>query len=146
MQHGSFLEVEPGVELYYEERGKGDPLVFVPGWAMSTGAFVHQFSHFSKTHRVISFDPRSQGRSTVTLQGNDYTTQSTDLCRLLDHLEIENPILIGWSYGCLALWGMVRLRGTAPLRGLVFIDMSPAPVTDRDDDWSEMSLAEAAGL
>jgi non-heme chloroperoxidase len=144
MQHGSFFEVEPGIELYYEDSGRGDPIVFVPGWTMSTDAFVHQFSHFFKTHRVISFDPRSQGRSTVTLQGNDYTTQSADLCRLIDHLELENPVLIGWSYGCLPLWGVVRLRGTATLRGLVFIDMPPAPVTGKDDDWTEMSVAEAS--
>lgn len=143
MPSGSFFEVEPGVELYYEDCGRGDPLVFVPGWTMSTGAFVHQRSQFSKTHRVISFDPRSQGRSTVTLQGNDYTTQSADLCKLIDHLELESPVLIGWSYGCLPLWGAVRLRGTAPFRAFVFIDMPPAPVTGKDGQWTEMSVADA---
>ena len=146
MCRGSFFEVEPGVELFYKDCGSGDPLVFVPGWTVSTGAFVRQFSHFSKTHRVISFDPRSQGQSTVTLQGNDYTTQSADLCKLIDHLDLENPVLIGWSFGCFPLWGTVRLRGTAPLRGLVFIDEPPIPVTDREDDWREMSYAEAAGF
>jgi pimeloyl-ACP methyl ester carboxylesterase len=144
MPSGSFFEVEPGVELYYEDRGRGDPLVFVPGWTASTGAFVHQFSYFSKTHRVVSFDPRSVGRSTITLQGNDYTTQSADLCKLIDHLGLENPVVIGWSNGCLTLWGAVRLLGTEPFKGLVFIDMPPAPVTGRDDEWTEMSIAEAA--
>ena len=31
MRSGSFLEVEPGVEIYYEDTGDGPPLVFVPG-------------------------------------------------------------------------------------------------------------------
>ena len=79
MHNGSYLEVEPGVELYYEDHGAGSPLVFVPGWTFTTEVFVHQVEYFSGTHRVVSFDPRSQGRSTLTLQGNDYPTQSADL-------------------------------------------------------------------
>jgi pimeloyl-ACP methyl ester carboxylesterase len=146
MPNGSFFEVEPGIELYYEELGQGDPLVFVPGWTVPTRSFVHQFSHFSQSHRVISFDPRSQGRSTVTLQGNDYATQSADLCKLIDHLKLEKPVVIGWSYGCLPLWGAVRLRGCAPFRGLVFIDMPPAPVTGQEGDWVEFSISDAADL
>ncbi len=144
MRNGSFFETEPGLELYYEVSGEGSPLVFVPGWTFSTEVFDHQVAHFSKTHQVISFDPRSQGRSTVTLQGNDYTTQSADLAKLMDHLNLRDPVFVGWSYGCLPLWGVVRLRGTEPFKGLVFIDMPPAPVTGRDE-WSE-SVAHAASF
>jgi pimeloyl-ACP methyl ester carboxylesterase len=144
MRVGSYFEVEPGVELYYEDSGEGPALVFVPGWSFSTEVFDHQVAHFSKTHRVVSFDPRSQGRSTVTVQGNDYATESADLGKLIDHLNLVKPVLIGWSYGCLSLWGLVRLRGVGSLRGLVFIDMPPAPVTGRDDEWTEMSVADAA--
>ncbi len=144
MQGGSYFEVEPGVELYYEDRGEGPPLVFVPGWTFTTEVFSHQFAHFSKTHRVVSFDPRSQGRSTLTLQGNDYGMQSADLCKLIDHLGLKDPILVGWSAASLTVWGFVRLRGTAPLRGLVTIDMPPAPLTGRDEDWNEFDMAGAA--
>ncbi len=144
MSCGAFFEVDPGIELYYEDQGAGDPLVFVPGRTMSTEAFYRQTEVFSKTHRVISFDPRSQGRSLVTVHGNDYATQSADLCKLIDHLNLEKPVLIGWSFGCLPLWGYVRLRSTAPLKGLVFIDEPPVPVTGRDDGWVDMSVAEAA--
>ncbi len=144
MRSGSFLRVEPGVEIYYEDAGDGPPLVFVPGWTFSTEVFDRQVAHFSSAYSVISFDPRSQGRSTVTIQGNDYETQSADLCKLIDHLELKNPTLIGWSYGCLPVWGFVRLRSAEPLKGAVFIDMPPAPVTGKDDEWAEMSVADAA--
>jgi pimeloyl-ACP methyl ester carboxylesterase len=144
MGEGSFFEVEPGVELYYEESGQGDPLVFVPGWTFTTEIFAHQFAHFSRTRRVVSFDPRGQGSSAVTLHGNDYATQSADLCKLIDHLNLKKPVLVGWSYGCLPVWGAVRLRGAKPFKGLVFIDMPPAPVTGEDDGWTEMSVAQAA--
>lgn len=143
MRNGSFFEVEPGVELYYESTGDGDPLIFIPGWTFTTEVFDHQVAHFAKSHRVVSFDPRSQGRSTVTVHGNDYTTQSADLCKLIDHLNLSDAVIVGWSYGCLPIWGLVKLRGTRSLKGLVFIDMPPAPITGRDDDWVEMSVADA---
>lgn len=143
MRNGSFFEVEPGVELYYEGTGDGDPLIFIPGWTFTTEVFDKQVAHFSKIYRVVSFDPRSQGRSTVTVHGNDYATQSADLCKLIDHLHLRNPVIVGWSYGCLPLWGFVRLRGAKSLKGLVFVDMPPAPVTGKDDDWVEMSVADA---
>lgn len=143
MRNGSYLEVEPGVDIYYESTGSGEPLIFIPGWTFTTEVFDKQVAHFAKSYRVISFDPRSQGRSTVNVHGNDYTTQSADLCRLIDHLELANPVIVGWSYGCLPIWGLIRLRGTQSLKGLVFIDMPPAPVTGNEDDWVEMSVAEA---
>ena len=59
MRNGSFFEVEPGVELYYESTGDGDPLIFIPGWTFTTEVFDHQVAHFAKSHRVVSFDPRS---------------------------------------------------------------------------------------
>ncbi len=108
MANGSYFEIEPGVELYYEVSGKGPPLVFVPGWTFSTEFFKHQITRFSKTHCVVSFDPRSQGRSSLTPQGNDYETQGADLCKLIDHLNLKEPVLVGWSAGSLTLWSAVR--------------------------------------
>ena len=60
---GDYLEVDPGVAIYYEDEGEGTPLVLVPGWTFTTKVFDRQFAAFSGRHRVISFDPRSQGRS-----------------------------------------------------------------------------------
>ena len=91
---GAYLEVAPGVEIYYEEQGEGSPLVLVPGWTFTTKVFDHQFAELSKSHRVISFDPRSQGRSTVTMEGNNYATQAADLAKLMDHLDLEDPVLV----------------------------------------------------
>ncbi len=145
MRNGAYFETEPGVEIYYETTGDGAPLIFVPGWTFTTEVFDHQVAYFSRSCQVISFDPRSQGRSTVTLEGNDYTTQSSDLAKLISHLEVNEPVIVGWSYGCLSLWGLVRAQGTQNLKGLVFIDMPPVPVSGKDE-WVEMSLDQAAAF
>jgi len=143
MRNGAYFETEPGVEIYYEITGEGEPLIFVPGWSFTTEVFDHQVSYFAKSHQVISFDPRGQGRSTITLEGIDYTSQSSDLAKLISHLKLNMPVIVGWSYGCLSLWGLVRLQGTNNLRGMVFIDLPPVPISGKDE-WVEMSLKQAA--
>jgi len=143
MRKGSFFEVVPGIELYYEVNGDGPPLVFIPGWTFTTEVFDQQVAYFSKTHKVVSFDPRCQGRSTISVHGVDYSAQSTDLCKLIDYLKLDKPVLVGWSFGCLPLWGVVRIRGTESLGGLVFIDMPPVPVPCDDTEWMDMSFTMA---
>lgn len=125
-QPGNYIEVEPGVEIYYEEKGTGTPIVFVPGWTFTTEVFVHQIEHFSKTHRVIAIDPRSQGRSSITLHGNDYTTHAADLAKIIKALDLQDVVLVGWSFGCLETWGYVKQEGTKALQAMVCIDLSPS--------------------
>ena len=143
---GAYFEVDPGVEIYYEDHGEGSALVLVPGWTFSTEVFEHQLREFSATHRVISFDPRSHGRSTATLSGNNYTTQGADLVKLLDHLNVTNPVLVGWSFGCLATWEFVKTQSAEDVAGHMCIDLSPTPLTGVEGDWVEGGVADIAGF
>lgn len=144
-QPGKYIEVEPGVEIYYEEMGAGTPLVFVPGWTFTSEVFIHQLEHFSKTHRVIAIDPRSQGRSSMTLHGNDYETHAADLASIIQALDLQNIVLVGWSFGCLETWGYVKLNGVKALKAMVCIDLSPKPLSVNSQDWVEGPLDEIAG-
>lgn len=143
---GSYFEVTPGVDLYFEDEGEGTPLVFIPGWTFTTRVFDHQFAAFSGSHRVISFDPRSHGRSTVTTDGNNYATQGADLAALLEHLRVKDPVLVGWSCGSYAAWQLVRNRGTGGIRGLVGIDMPPLGMSEDQKDWVEGHLGDLRGF
>jgi non-heme chloroperoxidase len=143
-QPGKFLEVEPGVEIYYEERGAGKPIIFIPGWTFSTEFFAHQLEHFSKAYRAIAIDPRSQGRSSKALHGNDYATHGKDLARLIQALDLKDVVLVGWSFGCLGSWAYVRQEGLQNLRAVVSIDLSPKPLCVNDQDWVEGPLDEIA--
>ncbi len=139
-----YLQVAPDLQLYYEVHGDGPPLVCVPGWTFSGEVFEHQVAHFARTHRVIVYDPRSQGRSTVTPDGNDYLTHGRDLAQLLAALQLRDVVLLGWSTGALALLAAVRAAGTRRLRAAVMIDMPPKPLSEQPDDWVETALPEVA--
>jgi pimeloyl-ACP methyl ester carboxylesterase len=141
-----YVEVEPGVELYVEETGCGRPLLFVPGWTMTTEVFARQVPHFADRYRVVSFDPRCHGRSTATLNGVSYAQQGRDLARLIALLELERPVLLPWSNGCIAVWEMVRQLGHENLAGVVWIDMSPQQIGREPGDWCEGFPDELAAL
>jgi non-heme chloroperoxidase len=144
-RQGQYLEVEPGVELYYEEQGEGAPIVFIPGWTFTTEIFQKQFDHFAQSHRVIALDPRSQGRSSKTLHGNNYTTHGADLAKLIEALDLRDVALVGWSTGSLTSLSYVQQAGTSALRGVVGIDMSPKPLSLDSADWVEGPLDDIAG-
>jgi non-heme chloroperoxidase len=142
---GRYILVEPGVEIYVEERGEGRPILFIPGWTFTTELFSQQLEYFSKDYRAIAIDPRSQGRSTKTLQGNDYTTHGADLAKVIQALDLQGVTLVGWSFGCLQSWAYVRQEGLGNLKGVVSVDLSPKTLSTQAEDWSEGPLDEIAG-
>lgn len=141
----TYIEVEPGIELFVQDRGSGEPIVFIPGFTFTTEVFTEQVKHFSKTHRTIVIDPRSHGRSTMTVHGNDYVTHGTDLAKVLKQLNAENPTLVGWSFGCLTVWEYIRKFGTDGIKSLIMIDMPPKSLSvQQDKDWVEGPLDDMA--
>ncbi len=140
------LPVAPGIELAYLDRGSGPTLVFVPGWTFAKEIFEKQIAELSRKYRVIAFDPRSQGASSFTLEGNDYMTHAEDLAWVLEALEVTNPVLIGWSAGAHTTWGYIKMKGPDAVAAHVCIDLSPRCLSAEKDDWVEGSLDEIAAI
>lgn len=146
MAIGTYLEVDPGIEIYYEDQGEGAPIIFTPGWTFTCEMFSKQVAYFSQSHRVITWDPRSHGRSSVTSQGNNYVTQGADLAKLITALALDEVVLVGWSFGCLANWELVRQNGLDQVKAVVSIDLSPKTLSIHEDAWTEGPLDEIGGL
>jgi pimeloyl-ACP methyl ester carboxylesterase len=119
------VEVGDGISLRVIEAGKpGDApaLVFIPGWSTGGDIWRNQIDTFAKTHRVITFDPRSQGESTKTTKGNTPEIRAQDLNALLERLGVRRPVLIGWSQGVQDIAAYVERYGTKDLAGIVLED------------------------
>ena len=137
------VEVGDGVSLRVIEAGKpGDApaLVFIPGWSTSGDIWRHQIDTFAKTHRVITFDPRSQGESTKTTNGNTPEVRAQDLHSLLERLGVRRPVLIGWSQAVQDIAAYVERYGTKDLAGIVLVD---AAVSDGADGMAARSQETA---
>lgn len=134
--------VSPGIELHYLEKGEGRPLVFIPGLTFAGEIFKAQLEYFSGSYRVIAIDPRGQGLSAKTVDGNDYMTHGRDLAALIDGLGLDGAVLVGWSTGNLEVWSYIRQFEKEKLRGAVTIDMSPLPLSADPRWWTEGTMEE----
>jgi 3-oxoadipate enol-lactonase len=88
-----------GFELYYDERGDGPPLLLVAGIPAIVSDWAPLVERLAPRWRVIAYDNRGSGRSTVT--PGPYTTAqlADDATALLTHLEIERADVFGISLG-----------------------------------------------
>ena len=139
---GQYAKISDDLDLYYEEAGQGAPMVLVPGWTASGVVFSRQLEHFSQSHRVVVYDPRSQGLSTRTLDHNDYTQHGRDLAALMDKLGLKHVILVAWSAGCFDGYSYVRSQGTDNLAAFVCIDMPPRGMSAQPGDWAFSGASE----
>lgn len=72
---------------------------------------------------MIVIDPRSHGRSTKSIHGNDYVTHGKDLAVVLGVLDVQNPTLVGWSFGCLTVWEYLKQNGAEQIKSIVLVDI-----------------------
>lgn len=88
------------VELYYEDRGSGQPVVLIHGYPLSGASWEKQVPVLLKAgYRVITYDRRGFGKSSQPAAGYDYNTFSEDLRQLITYLELKDFILVGFSMG-----------------------------------------------
>lgn len=111
-----------GIRLHYLERGRGDAIVFVPGWTMPARIWDRQLDGLGTTHRVLALDPRNQGESARTTEGNFPERRATDVHELIAQAGAGRVVLVGWSLGVREILTYARLFGTGTLRGLVLVD------------------------
>ena len=135
---GNFVRVSPDLDIYYEEAGAGRPIVFIPGWTGTTFYLRQQVAHFSKRYRAIVYDPRSQGRSSKTLENNTYTQHGADLKAFMDALKLKDVILVGHSWGCHDVYAYFRANGTDNVKAFVCLDQSPKDIIDKEGDWGSL--------
>ena len=68
------------VELFYEDRGTGAPIVFVHGYPLASDSWERQVTVFlNEGHRVISYDRRGSRRSSQPSCGYDWDTLASIL-------------------------------------------------------------------
>lgn len=123
-----YVKLKDGNRLWYEEKGKGTPIVFIHGWLGSSWGFSNQIDYFSKAYRVFIFDHKGHGKSDRP-EDVAYTLPefAEELNQALDKLIGDQKIvLIGHSMG-----GFISLiYATTPnfkkrLKGLILMSTAP---------------------
>jgi non-heme chloroperoxidase len=148
-------ENSAAIEIHYEDHGCGQPVVLIHGYPLNGASWEKQERVLLQAgYRVISYDRRGFGKSSQPTVGYDYDTFAADLNALLEHLDITDVVLVGFSMGTgevtryLGTYGSTRvakavLMGTIPpfllktsdnpegVDGAVFDEIKAAVVKDR---------------
>jgi len=90
-----------GVRLYYEEVGKGTPLVFVHEFADDLYSWEPQLRYFSRRYRCIAYNARGYPPSEVPKAASKYSQAiaTDDIANVMRHLRIRKAHIIGCSMG-----------------------------------------------
>jgi non-heme chloroperoxidase len=122
----SMLTTKDGTQLYYNDWGTGQPVVFSHGWPLCADAFEDQMFFLAQNgYRVIAHDRRGHGRSSQPWRGNDLDTYADDLAALVDALDLGNAVHIGHSTGGGEVVRYIGRHGTGRVSKIVLIGAIP---------------------
>jgi pimeloyl-ACP methyl ester carboxylesterase len=96
-----YATMSDGVRLYYEEVGRGTPIVFVHEYAADYRTWEPQMRHFARAHRCVTFSQRGYPPSDVPAQPEKYSQDIArdDVVALMDALAIAKAHVVGHSMG-----------------------------------------------
>jgi non-heme chloroperoxidase len=114
------------IDLYYEDHGKGKPVILIHGWPLSGASWEKQVSALlAAGNRVITYDRRGFGRSSQTSSGYNYDTLAADLNTLMTRLDLRDATLIGFSMGGGEVARYLGTHGSERVSNAVFISSIP---------------------
>jgi len=94
-------ENQADIEIHYNDHGTGSPVVLIHGYPLDGNSWERQERVLlAQGYRCISYDRRGFGRSSQPTVGYDYDTFAADLKALLDHLALDQDVVLaGFSMG-----------------------------------------------
>jgi non-heme chloroperoxidase len=116
-----------GLRLHVREWGKADgpPIVFIHGWSQNHLCWRRQVqSPLRDEFRLVAFDLRGHGMSQAPPQSQHYTHAglwASDLAAVIGELELERPVLVGWSYGAFVICDYLRVHRQAEIGAIDFV-------------------------
>jgi non-heme chloroperoxidase len=123
------------IEIHYEDHGSGQPIVLIHGYPLDGNSWERQERVLLPAgYRVISYDRRGFGRSSQPTVGYDYDTFAADLNALLDHLGLDDVILVGFSMGTGEVTRYLGTSGSARVRRAGLLGVIPPFLLKTDDN------------
>lgn len=137
---GKYAKVND-TEIYYEEYGKGEPLLVIHSCGTDIKAMEYQIDHFKNTHRVIAADSRGQGKSKLKTKSLTYDLMAKDLESLVKHLKLDSINILGWSDGAIIALKM-GINNNVKINKIVTMGANLRPDTTAINNWAYEQVRE----
>ncbi|MFC5451097.1 alpha/beta fold hydrolase [Paenibacillus aestuarii] len=130
-----YMKTKDATCLYYKDWGSGKPVVFVSGWGLSAEMWNYQMIDLTaRGLRCIAYDRRGHGRSDDPGRGYHYDTLADDLASLIDHLNLQDVMLVAHSMGSGEIVRYLTRYGSEKVKQCVFIGTTlPFPLKSEDN-------------
>lgn len=131
----SFIDAPDGARLFFQDWGKGRPLVFVAPWSLNSNWWEYQTAFLAnRGFRCIAYDRRGHGRSEQSPRGYDFDSLADDLAALLTQLDLRDVMLVGHSMGCAEVVRYLARHGAARVtRAALIATITPLIVKTADN-------------
>jgi pimeloyl-ACP methyl ester carboxylesterase len=117
-----------GVKLYVEESGnpQGQAILFIHGFSQGLACWTKQVnSELAEAYRLVCFDLRGHGKSDKPNEASAYADSklwADDVAAVIESLNLQNPVVVAWSYGGAVICDYVGVYGQDKLGAIVFVD------------------------
>ena len=128
-------KAKDGTKLYYKDWGRGEPVVLLHGWPLSSDSFDDAALRLVEAgKRCIAPDRRGFGRSDQPWDGHDYDTYADDVAAVLEAAGVQEPVsLVGFSMGGGEVARFLTKQGKNRVNKAVLIS-SVVPYMPQTDD------------
>jgi non-heme chloroperoxidase len=119
-------ENSAAIEIHYEDHGSGQPIVLIHGYPLNGASWEKQERVLLQAgYRVITYDRRGFGKSSQPTVGYDYDTFAADLNAVLEHVSLNDVVLVGFSMGTGEVARYLGTYGSARVAKAVFMGAIP---------------------
>lgn len=123
------------IDIYFEDHGVGKPVILIHGFPLSGRSWEKQVTPLVESgHRVIIYDRRGFGRSSQTIAGYDFDTFAEDLRKIIKHLDLKYPSLVGFSMGTGEVARYISRYGSNHIDRAVFIAGLPPYILKSEEN------------
>ena len=146
--HTGKYAIVNGIKIYYEEYGKGEPLLLLHGNSCSISLFEKQIPELAKHFHVIAVDTRGQGKSGEDGKRYTYDLFADDMNALLDHMKLDSVNILGWSDGgntglIMAMKYPSKVKRLVTMGANVFIDKTVVTIGTSPNILTRLKYASA---
>jgi non-heme chloroperoxidase len=135
------------IEIYYEDHGSGQPVVLIHGYPLNGHSWEKQERALLRAgYRVITYDRRGFGQSSQPTIGYDYDTFAADLNTLLEHLDLHEVVLVGFSMGTGEVTRYLGSYGSSRISKAVLLGAIPPFLLKTEDNPEGVDQAVFDGI